>query len=451
VLDETLPAEVPEPSAASSSDDPTDDLTADELEALLPPPAGRKEIWQAVAIIAVLVLAAIGFGWYAGWFAAAAGSGPPPCPNALTLQGTGPSSVDPVVSAWAATLGHTSGCYQIAFNASADHGGVGALENRTVQYLATDAPLNATEWGALSAPVLTLPVALDAVAVVYNVPGVGGGLHLNGPVLAGIYLGTIAQWNAPAIVALNPGVPLPGGLAIRPVHQGDLGGTTRVFSEYLADENATWSATTAAGQSPVWPVGVSVGPETALLASVAANPGEIGYATWPAATAAAASVAELPDSGGRFVGPNAASVAAAAPLNTSLPVGNASWAGVSLVNSPAAGAYPVSTFAYLVTYADLGRAFGPTLTYSSADWLAYFFFWVSLHGANTTVALSYVPLPAPIATSDIQILELLNYHGIHLTSDIDKDKDGGNYEPYLVPRPAADPLAGVTPVGFPRT
>ncbi|MCI4324754.1 MAG: substrate-binding domain-containing protein [Thermoplasmata archaeon] len=433
---ESSPAPVPSPEPAD------DDLTAEELEALLPARTGSKEIWQAVAIIAVLVLAAIGFGWYAGWFAAAAGSGPPPCPNALTLEGTGPTSVTPIVSAWATTLGHTSGCYQIAFNASALHGGVGALENRTVQYLATDVPLNATEWKALPAPVLTLPVALDAVAVVYNVPGVGSGLHLDGGVLASVYLGAVTQWNDPAIAALNPGVSLPAGVGIHPLHQTDLGGTTRLFSEYLAGQNGSWNSATAAGQNPVWPVGSSASSEPALLASLASQSGAVGYVSWPAATGAAAPMAELPDGAGGYVGPNPGSVAAAAPLNTSLPVGNASWAGVSLLDSAAPGAYPLSTFAYLITYADLGEAYGPTLTYSSADWLAYFFFWVSLHGANTTAALAYVPLPQPQATSDIQILELLNYHGIHLTSDIDKDKDGGNYEPYLRPRGDPGPVAG---------
>jgi phosphate transport system substrate-binding protein len=441
VTDEDSPAAETAPPAAVSPERSPEDLTAEELEALIPPKTGSKEVWQAVAIIAVLVLAVTGFGWYAGWFAAAAGSGPPPCPRALVLEGAGPSSVAPVVSAWATTLGQTSGCYQIAFNASDDHGGVEALVNRSVQYLATDAPLNATEWSALPAPVLTLPVALDAVAVIYNVPGVGGGLRLDGPVLAAIYLGTITQWNDPAIAALNPGITLPAGDSIVPVHQTDLGGTTRLFSEYLAGENATWNTSTGDGQNTVWPLGPSFATESALLSSVGTHPWELGYATWPAATAAGASIAALPSTGGSYVGPNAASVAAAAPLNSSLPVGNASWAKVSLLGSPAPGSYPLSTFAYLITYADLGGAYGPNLTYSSADWLAYFFFWVSLHGANTTAALSYVPLPAPQATADIQILELLNYHGIHLTSDIDKDKDGGNYEPYLDRRPGSAPVA----------
>ena len=43
----------------------------------------------------------------------------------------------------------------------------------------------------------------------YNLPGVSGGLKLDGPTLAGIYLGKITKWNDAAIAALNPGVNLP--------------------------------------------------------------------------------------------------------------------------------------------------------------------------------------------------------------------------------------------------
>jgi len=47
------------------------------------------------------------------------------------------------------------------------------------------------------------------VSIAYNVPGVKTGMHLNGTVLAKIFLGTISKWNDPAIKALNKKVSLP--------------------------------------------------------------------------------------------------------------------------------------------------------------------------------------------------------------------------------------------------
>src|ERR1700722_5832107 len=57
---------------------------------------------------------------------------------------------------------------------------------------------------------LDIPVAISAQTVNYNVPGLNTtNLRLDGPAIAGIYTGTIRRWDAPAIVALNPGVALP--------------------------------------------------------------------------------------------------------------------------------------------------------------------------------------------------------------------------------------------------
>ena len=49
------------------------------------------------------------------------------------------------------------------------------------------------------------------------------GLKLDGPTLAGIFLGKITKWNDSAIAALNPKVTLPN-LAIVAVHRADSSG-----------------------------------------------------------------------------------------------------------------------------------------------------------------------------------------------------------------------------------
>jgi phosphate transport system substrate-binding protein len=57
-----------------------------------------------------------------------------------------------------------------------------------------------------------IPLALAALMVVYNVPGLGASTHLrlDGTVLAKIFSGQITKWDDRAITAINPGVSLPG-------------------------------------------------------------------------------------------------------------------------------------------------------------------------------------------------------------------------------------------------
>ena len=70
------------------------------------------------------------------------------------------------------------------------------------------------------------------IALAYNVSG-RRHLILTPEVLAGIFDGSIANWNDPAIAAINPGVTLPA-LAIQAVHRAEDSGTTENFTKYLA-------------------------------------------------------------------------------------------------------------------------------------------------------------------------------------------------------------------------
>jgi ABC-type phosphate transport system substrate-binding protein len=54
-------------------------------------------------------------------------------------------------------------------------------------------------------------------------------------VLADIYLGKIAKWNAGPIRELNPGLALPDQ-AIIPIHRADGSGTTFILADYLAGQ-----------------------------------------------------------------------------------------------------------------------------------------------------------------------------------------------------------------------
>src|SRR5262249_25904382 len=67
-------------------------------------------------------------------------------------------------------------------------------------------------------------------------------LRLSGPVIAGIFTGTITKWNDPAIAADNPGLKLPA-LDVVPVVRSDGSGSTAQFTQgMLATQGSAWNA-----------------------------------------------------------------------------------------------------------------------------------------------------------------------------------------------------------------
>ena len=136
---------------------------------------------------------------------------------------------------------------------------------------------------------LNIPLAVSAQTVIYNVPGLPAGSHLQltGTVLAEIYSGTITSWNDPQIKALNPNLPLPP-LTIVPLHRSDRSGDTFLFTSYLSTQDPAWDQSIGYGTTANWPKVAAALPEDGSLAVAARLRGDTpaaspttGSATWP--------------------------------------------------------------------------------------------------------------------------------------------------------------------------
>ena len=94
--------------------------------------------------------------------------------------------------------------------------------------------------------------------------------------VAGIFAGTITNWNDPAIAALNADATLPD-LAITPVHRADDSGTTENFTDYLAQAAPEVWTYEADGE---WPLqsGEAAQGTSGVVAAVEGGQGTIGYA-----------------------------------------------------------------------------------------------------------------------------------------------------------------------------
>jgi phosphate ABC transporter phosphate-binding protein len=96
-----------------------------------------------------------------------------------------------------------------------------------------------------------IPLAVSAQQINVNLRGIHT-LRLNGTVLAGIYQGTITNWDDQATAKINPGVTLPD-LKIVPVRRSDSSGDTFLFTSYLSAQDPAWKSALAFGTTVAWP------------------------------------------------------------------------------------------------------------------------------------------------------------------------------------------------------
>jgi phosphate transport system substrate-binding protein len=171
--------------------------------------------------------------------------------QATDLTGAGATFPYPVYAKWADAYKTQTGV-GMNYQSIGSGGGIKQIKAKTVDFGATDAPLNPDE---LSFNGLTqFPTVIGGVVPVINVEGVAPGqLKLTGETLAGIYLGKITKWNDPLIAADNNGVNLPDQ-KITVVHRADGSGTSFIFTTYLSQISLEWMRAVSASRvrSATW-------------------------------------------------------------------------------------------------------------------------------------------------------------------------------------------------------
>lgn len=155
-----------------------------------------------------------------------------------------------------------------------------------------------------------LPVYISPIAVIFNVEGVSD-LKLDAETLAKIFKGDITSWDDAAIVALNPDATLPA-TAITAVHRSDDSGTTKNFTDYLAQNAPTVWDQKADDPFP-YQSGEGAKGTSGVVSAVTNGVGTIGYAD--ASQAGDLGVAELKvgDSFVKYSAEAAAEVVAGSP------------------------------------------------------------------------------------------------------------------------------------------
>lgn len=298
---------------------------------------------------------------------------------------------------------------QVNYQSIGSGGGISALNSRTVDFGASDAPLTAAEATNIT-NALHIPETIGAVTVAYNVPGVSSGLKLTGQVIADIFEGKITKWNDPAIQSLNSGVTLPDQ-TINTVHRSDGSGTTFVFTSYLSKSSTSWASSVGAGKSVSWPSGVGSTGNTGVASTVNSTTCSIGYVELAYTIENQMPVAAIQNPSGNFVMPTLASTTAAAQAGATagLPAGDASWTTFNLLNTSAADAYPIVSFSYIIIYKELNGI--PGMTQAKAEALVQFIWYIVHDGQQLAPELQYAPLPSNVVQTDETTIRSITFNG----------------------------------------
>jgi len=314
-----------------------------------------------------------------------------------------------------ATQYHTLyGSVQVNYQSIGSGGGIAAFEGHTIDFGASDAPLQAADI-AKTPNALTIPITIGAVTVAYNVPNLPKGLLLTGSVIADIYMGKVINWNDPEIVNLQTDPSLASLLpnhAILVVHRSDGSGTTFTFTGFLTQDSTAWSSSVGQGKTVQWPVGLGAAGNEGVAGVVRGTTYTIGYVELAYALQNQMTVAAVKNPAGNFVLPTLETSAAAAQSVPALPAGNGDWSKVNLLNQPGANSYPIVTFVYLIVYKELnvntGQASGAS---TGAATLVKFLWWLVHNVQQQSQTLSYVPLPQNVVALDEQTIQSITYNG----------------------------------------
>jgi phosphate transport system substrate-binding protein len=312
-----------------------------------------------------------------------------------TITGAGSTFVSPLVSVWTPALGQAFG-YTVQYSAVGSGAGIAAITSRQVDFGASDAPLSPDQASACKGCV-QIPWALSATSVAYNVPGAPVHLNLSGPVIAGIFLGQITNWNAPSIKKLNPGANLPD-LKITPIFRSDGSGTTYNFTDYLSAVSPTWKSKVGNSTAVNFPTGIGARGSSGVAGLVSRTDGGITYVDVAFALKNHIKFAAVKNAAGKYLYPSLRRISAAAAAFPKVPASNE----MHIVNPPKSAplAYPISTYTYVIV---------PQQTAHAAE-LRKMIFWALTQGqqAKYTAPLLFVPLPKQVLVASEKTLKTVH-------------------------------------------
>ncbi|MDO9003453.1 MAG: phosphate ABC transporter substrate-binding protein PstS [Aquabacterium sp.] len=300
---------------------------------------------------------------------------------AQDVTGAGATFPAPVYAKWADAYNKATGM-RINYQSVGSGAGIKQIKSKTVDFGASDMPLKDEDLAKDG--LMQFPTVIGGVVPVVSIKGIQPGqIKMTGEMLGNIYLGKITKWNDPALMALNPGVPLPDA-AIAVVRRADGSGTSFIFTNYLSKVNAEWKSTVGEGTAVNWPAGAGGKGNEGVSAFVQRLPNSIGYVEYAYAKQNKMSHVAIKNAAGNFVHPDDLTFKAAAA--------SAEWDKTFyqvLTNQAGKDAWPISGATFILLHKSQDKPAQGTSTLK-------FFNWAFEGGDKTAADLEYVPLPASV-------------------------------------------------------
>ena len=313
----------------------------------------------------------------------------------MLINGAGATFPYPIYSKWFDEYAKIDPSVRFNYQSIGSGGGQQQIIAQTVDFGASDGPMNDEKLAGAPGKILHLPTVAGAVVVTYNLAGTPK-LKLDGPTLADIYLGKITKWNDKRIAALNGGAKLPADDLVV-VHRSDGSGTSFIFTDYLSSISPEWQKKAGRNTSVKWPVGLGAKGNEGVAGQVKQLPGTIGYVELAYAHQNKLAVADIRNSAGQFITPSLESIAAALAA-AKIP----DDFRFSMVNPPGEGAYPISGATWLLVYEQPKDA-------AKAKKLVEFLNWALLKGEGMAASLDYAPLPESLQKRVLERVKSIRY------------------------------------------
>ncbi len=313
----------------------------------------------------------------------------------MLINGAGATFPFPIYSKWFNEYAKVDPSVRFNYQSIGSGGGQKQILSETVDFGASDGPMSDDNLAKAPRTLWHFPTVAGADVITYNIPG-DLKLRIDGPTIAGIFLGKIVKWNDPAIASQNPDVKLPDA-DIVVVHRSDGSGTTYIFTDYLSHVSPDWKDKVGKGTSVSWPTGIGGKGNEGVSGQVKQVPGTIGYIELAYAKQNKLPYADVKNSSGNYITPTIDSVTEAL-ATADIP----DDFRFSMVNPPGAQAYPISGTTWLLVYAE-------QKDHAKGEKLVQFLKWAYSDGEKLAPGLDYAPLPDALIKRALEKVQSIKY------------------------------------------
>lgn len=319
----------------------------------------------------------------------------------IKLTGGGSSIQAPIQDLWARTYQNVPNVKAIPeYKASASIFGIEEVLSNKLAFAGSEI-VPQTMGGKFKSDLLSVPLFASPIVFAFNLPDISD-IVLSRDALVGIFNGTIATWDHPMILNMNPAIVFPAN-PIKIVLRKEPAGTTALVSATFGKINPEWSQKFGSGPiiNSTSQTAIHAEQSKGVSAAIKNEPFSIGFMTLHTAREDKLSIAKLINKRNEIV---QASVETSKKAMENI---NGDVNDLSYIDSDAAGAYPFTIISHgVINKAEMRSAHGQ----AAHESLKYFHWILSDNVARGMLsAFDYLEFPKKVLDTIVpQIQKIIN-------------------------------------------